>query len=145
MADKNETIRLLKECDAGVKMGIQSLEDVMGGIEKGQLYDILEKSKEKHEKIQDKINKSLNEYGEEGKEPAVIATAMAKMKENMKMMVEEPSCAAANLIIDGCNMGIKSIYKYFNQYPNAEDSVKELVDEIVEEEENLCKKLRCYL
>ncbi len=145
MSDQNETIKLLKECDAGVKMGIQSLEDVLKELKPGKLRDTLEKSKGRHEQLKEKIAEYLNEYHEDGKEPAAIATAMAKMKESFKMMTEESSCAAANLMIDGCNMGIKSIYKYFNQYPNAEQKVKKLVDEIVQEEEQLCKELRCYL
>ena len=37
MADQNETIKLLKECDAGVKMGIQSLEDVLTGLKDGTI------------------------------------------------------------------------------------------------------------
>ncbi len=145
MADQNETIKLLKECDAGTKMGISSLEDVIKDISEGELRNVLVESKSNHEKILSKIADRLQEYGEKGKEPAAMATIMAKMKENMKMMTEEESCAAANLIIDGCNMGIKSIHKYYNQYPNAEQSAKQLVDDLVKEEEDLCCKLRCYL
>ena len=48
MADQNETIKLLKECDAGVKMGIQSLEDVLTGLKDGNLKNILQQSKERH-------------------------------------------------------------------------------------------------
>ena len=145
MADQNETIKLLKECDAGVKMGIQSLEDVLTGLKDGNLKNILQQSNERHEEIKRHIDKYLKEYQEDGKEPAAIATMMAKMKEGFKMMTEESSCAAANLIIDGCNMGIKSIYKYLNQYPNADKKIQKLVDEIVQEEEQLCKELRAYL
>ena len=101
MADQNETIKLLKECDAGVKMGIQSLEDVLTGLKDGNLKNILQQSKERHEEIKRHIDKYLKEYQEDGKEPAAIATMMAKMKEGFKMMTEESSCAAANLIISG--------------------------------------------
>ncbi|MDO4522825.1 MAG: hypothetical protein Q4B57_06745 [Eubacteriales bacterium] len=145
MVKREESVKLLKECDAGTQMGISSLEQVIDDISNRELRSILEDSRSRHQEIKSEIDQYLNEYGEEGKEPAMMATVMAKMKENMKMMTEREECAAANVIIDGCNMGIKSIYKYFNQYPNAEERVKGLVNDIVEEEEALCCKLRCYL
>ena len=37
----------------------------------------------------------------------------------------------ADLMTDGCNMGIKSIYRYLNKYPNANDDVKNLAKDII--------------
>ncbi len=145
MSNQNETIRLLKECDAGVQMGIDSLEEVIGDLEQGNIRKILQKSKQQHEEIKNKITEYLNVYKEEGKEPSAIAETMASMKEHMKMMMKDTKCAAADVIIDGCHMGIKSIYRYLNQYPNAEQKVKQLVYDIVEVEEQLSRDLRCYL
>ena len=67
-----------------------------------------------------------------------------KVKE-VKLMSEHPDVSAAELIIDGCNMGIRSIYKYFNKYPAADAEIKRLVDDIVKEEEDLSVKLRKFL
>ena len=52
---------------------------------------------------------------------------------------------AADLITDGCNMGIKSLYKYMNQYPNADEKVKELCTRLISIEDQLRKELRSYL
>ena len=75
----------------------------------------------------------------------MMATMMAKMKTEMKMMIEDPDKSAASLIVDGCNMGIKSISKYLNKYSEANDRVRHLVDDIIAEEEKLSKKLRAFL
>ena len=74
-----------------------------------------------------------------------MAKAMAKMKSNFKTMGENPDCGIASLITDGCNMGIKSLYRYLNQYPAADDKVKHLTQEIIDTEEKLQQSMRPYL
>ena len=51
----------------------------------------------------------------------------------------------ADLITDGCNMGIKSLNKYLNQYNMADTSSKEICIKLISIEEQLCKELRKYL
>jgi hypothetical protein len=60
-------------------------------------------------------------------------------------MGENPDCGIASLITDGCNMGIKSLYRYLNQYPAADDKVKHLTQEIIDTEEKLQQSMRPYL
>lgn len=75
----------------------------------------------------------------------MMAKVMSKMKTNMKLDDEGPDSTVAELVTDGCNMGIKSIYRYINQYPAAEDKVKKLAKQVAEAEETLVKDLRAYL
>lgn len=56
-----------------------------------------------------------------------MASFFAKVKSEVKLMSEHPDVSAAELIIDGCNMGIRSIYKYFNKYPAADAEIKDLL------------------
>ena len=51
----------------------------------------------------------------------------------------------ADLITDGCNMGVKSLNKYLNQYPAADSKVKDICDRLIKIEEKLGKDLRRYL
>ena len=122
----DDTIKLLRECDAGVEMGIKTLDNVIDDVESDELRKILEKSRETHCKLKGNIAEKLGNYGDDG-------------------MSEHPDVSAAELIIDGCNMGIRSIYKYFNKYPAADAEIKRLVDDIVKEEEDLSVKLRKFL
>ena len=63
----------------------------------------------------------------------------------MMNMKEDSDETAADLITDGCNMGIKSLYKYMNQYPNANSKVKDLCNRLISIEDQLRKELRAYL
>ena len=141
----DDTINLLRECDAGVEMGIKTLDNVIDDVESDELRKILEKSRETHCKLKGDIAEKLGNYGDDGKEPAAMASFFVKVKSEVKLMSEHPDVSAAELIIDGCNMGIRSIYKYFNKYPAADAERKRLVDDIVKEEEDLSVKLRKFL
>lgn len=142
---ENDTVRLLRECNAGIKMGITSLDEVMEHVQDRDLKHMLEKSRQTHVKLGDETHAFLNECRDEGKEPAAMAKMMSWMKTNMKLGGEESDRAVADLITDGCNMGVKSLYRYLHQYPAAGDRAKALTEKIIREEENMVKSLREYL
>lgn len=143
MAD--DTIKLLRECNAGIKMGVSSLDDVMEHVQSESLRNLLAKSKETHTRLGNRTHELLEQYHVEGKEPAMMAKVMSKMKTNMKLDEKGPDSTAADLITDGCNMGVKSLHRYLNQYPAAEEKIKKLTREVAEAEETLVKELREYL
>lgn len=141
----DDTIKLLRECNAGIKMGVTSLEDTLDHVKDDHLKRLLSESKDTHSRLGDKTHAYLLEYQDEGKEPAVMSKMMSWIKTNLKLEGENSDCVAADLITDGCNMGVKSLYKYLHQYPAAEQKVKDLTMEVIEAEETLVKDLREYL
>ena len=144
--ENRDSIKLLKECDAGSKMAVSSLEDILDKVENVHLKKLLHETKEHHEKLGNEIHSLLMKYGSEEKDPNPMAKSMSKMKSNFMMgMKEDSDETAADLITDGCNMGIKSLYKYMNQYPNADKKVKDLCTRLISIEDQLRKELRGYL
>ena len=142
----SDTIKLLKECDAGSKMAVASIDDVVEKIRDSSMKSLLQESKDHHEKLGNEIHSLLMKYGSEEKDPNPMAKSMSKMKSNFMMgMKEDSDETAADLITDGCNMGIKSLYKYMNQYPNADKKVKDLCTRLISIEDQLRKELRGYL
>lgn len=142
---EDDTIKLLRECNAGIKMGITSLDDVLEHVKDEQLRGLLLKSRETHCRIGDETHEYLLEYHDEGKEPKAMAKVMSWVKTNVKFGDEDSDRVAADLITDGCNMGIKSLYKYLHQYKAAEEKIKKLAEELIHAEETLVKDLREYL
>lgn len=144
--EDRDTIKLLKECDAGSKMAVTSLDDVLEKVENENLKKLLVETKGHHEKLGNEIHSLLVKYGSEEKEPNAMAKGMSKMKTNFMMnMKEDCDETAADLITDGCNMGIKSLYKYMNQYPAANEKTKDLCKRLISIEDQLRKELRAYL
>lgn len=142
---EDDTIKLLRECNAGIKMGVTSLDEVLDHVKDGHMREILQESKRAHEKLGNETHKFLNEYHDQGKEPAVTAKMMSWMKTNVKLGGEESDRTVAELVTDGCNMGVKSLYRYLHQYPAAVSSVQKLAAKVIEEEEHMVKEMREYL
>lgn len=143
--ENNDTIYLLKECDAGTKMAVTSIDEVLENVQNSDLKQLLSKSKEHHEKLGNEIHSLLLEYQSEEKDPNAMAKSMSWLKTNMKLSMDNTSATVADLITDGCNMGVKSLYKYLNKYPAADKKVKDICEKLIKIEEDLCRDLRGYL
>lgn len=143
--ENQDSVKLLKECDAGVKMAVSSIDEVLEKVCDHKMKDILQQSKEHHKKLEKQIHSLLAQCGEQDKEPNPMAKGMSWMKTNIKLGMDHSDKTVADLIIDGCNMGVKSLYKYMNQYKQAETKPKEICKELIKIEEKLCGELKEYL
>lgn len=142
---EQDTIKLLRECDAGVKMGIDSIEDVLSHVRSERLEKILTDNKNEHEKLSREIQELLDEYHDEGKDPPAMATLMSEMKTKIKLTVCESDAAIAGLMTDGCDMGVKTLSRYLNQYSAADEASKNIAKRLIRLEEQLAVELRDYL
>ena len=142
---EQDTIKLLRECDAGIKMGISSIDEVLEYVSDRQLKDILINSKGENEKLQNDLVKVLADYGDDGKEPNPVAKGMSWLKTNVKLKTDGSDSMIAELMIDGCNMGIKSLCRYMNQYQAADERSKDIAMRLVRAEDKLTDDMRQFL
>ena len=140
-----DTVELIKECDAGVKTAVKSIDEVLDTVLDNNMKKMLIENKKDHEKIQNEIDKLLDKYNKEGKEPSPIAKAMSWTKINIKIMTDKSDETVADLITEGCNMGIKTLNKYKNQYEKADKEAVGIADKLIQLEEQLAFKLRQFL
>lgn len=145
--ESTDSVKLLRECDAGTSMAVASIMEVLDKVFDEQLKEMLEESKAHHEKLAHKIHSQLNELDSEGKEPNPMAKGMSWMKTNvmLEMSTKETDAVIADLMTDGCNMGIKSLYRYQNQYKMADHSALEISRRLIDIEEQLRCDMRKYL
>lgn len=142
---EQDTIKLLRECDAGVKMGVASIDDVIEYVGSEQLRKRLSDCKDEHEKLNSEIQQLLSKYQDEGKDPNPIAKTMSEMKTSLKLTFKESDSTIADLITDGCNMGVKSLNRYLNQYKAADEVSKDITKRLINLEEKLAVDIRSYL
>ena len=142
---EQDTVRLLRECDAGITMGIDSIEDVLDRIKNTDLREMLVTCQREHQKLRAEVEQLLDRYQDDGKEPNPIAKGMSWMKTNMKMTMEGSDATVADLMTDGCNMGVKSLNKYLNQYQAADEASKDIAKRLIDLEHQLTLDLRGYL
>lgn len=140
-----DTIKLLKECNAGCKMATNSMEQVQPFIHNDALKSLIDQYNDKHIKIGDQLHQILNEYDKDEKDPKPMAKAFSWMSTEVKLMVNDDTHKIADLMIDGCNMGIKSVSEYQNKYKNASPESIVLTKDLVKTEQEFMNELLAFL
>ena len=141
---EQDTIKLLRECDAGIKKGVSSIDEVLDYTHSGELKKYLTDCKIEHEKLKEEIQGLLDKYHDDGKEPNAMAKGMSWMKTNVKPVMDESDNTIADLMTDGCNMGVKSLSRYRNQYA-ADEVSKDITKRLIKLEEQLAVDMRQFL
>lgn len=142
---EEHTIKLLKECDSGAKMGVDSFDLVLKYIKNEELRNIINETKLDHLNTLEKIKEQLNIYSSEGKDPNMIISEMSKIKMKVELSFNDSDSKIAKMMMDGCNMGIKALSEFKNKYNDADEKVLEICQRLISKEENLSKNLRRFL
>lgn len=141
----DDTIKLLKECNSGCKSATNSMEQVMPYIKDESLRDLITRYNDRHIRVGDACHAILNSVNEDEKDPDSMAKIMAWFSVEMKLMINDDSSKIADIMIDGCNMGIKSLTKYLHKYKGADTDSIHLTEKLIKTEENFMHDLLEYL
>ena len=142
---EQDTIKLLRECDAGVKMGVSSIVDVIDHVSSKELKQLLHECKDRHDELDKELQELLGQYHDQGKDPNFMAQNMAKIKTNFKLGIKDTDNTIADLMTDGCNMGVKSLNKYLNKYEAADEKSKDITKRLINLEAQLAIDMRKFL
>lgn len=145
MMIEQDTIRLLRECDAGIQMGVSAIDDVLERVQAPDMYRRLSACKRAHESLKTEINVMLADCHDDGKAPNPLAQGMSWLKTNATMAMNGSDQTIASLMTDGCNMGVKSLGRYLNQYEAASEDSKDITKRLIGLEQKLSDDLREYL
>ena len=141
----NDTIMLLRECNSGCKNATNSMEQVIGLLHDDNLKNVIKDFNQRHIQLGDECHNLLNSYGCDEKDPPAVSKIMSFISTEFKMMTDHNTQKAAEIMMDGCNMGIKSLSKYLNQYAAAEEYSKDITKKLIALEEELARELRGFL
>lgn len=142
---QEDTIKLLRECNAGIKMGVDSIDEILDETTDRKLMKMLRETMDEHKRLGSETHRLLNRYGDEGKDPNPLAKSMSWIKTNVMMAVDAGDNTIADLITDGCNMGVKSLSRYLNKYEAADEESKNIAKQLIACESDLAQGLRAYL
>lgn len=140
-----DTIKLLRECDAGIQIGVASIDDVMDHVHNSDFRKRLRECKNAHETLKTEVQSLLDQYHDRGKSPSPMAKGMSWMKSNLKIGIDGSDNTIADLMTDGCNMGVKTLNKCLNQYQAADAVSKDIAKRLINLEEQLTVDIRQYL
>ena len=128
---QEDTIKLLRECNAGIKMGVDSIDEILDETTDRMLIKMLRETMDEHKRLGSETHRLLNRYGDEGKDPNPLAKSMSWIKTNVMMAVDAGDNTIADLITDGCNMGVKSLSRYLNKYEAADEESKNIAKQLI--------------
>lgn len=142
---QTDTIKLLRECNAGIKMGEDAIKQVLPHAKKPALKHTLQVCKNTHATLGDETHRLLLRYGADTKDPHPMARAMSSLKICASMMMKNTDKKIADVMTDGCDMGIKSLSRYLNEYSSADEEAKEIAKRLIASEQFMENKLREFL
>ena len=141
----NDTEKLLRECNSGIRMGVDSINQVLPYAKSEGLIKALNECKDKHAVLGDETHSMLLNKNMDTKNPHPMAKMMADMSTRVKLTMHKSDSEIASIMTDGCNMGIKSLYKYLNQYAEADSKSKDITNRLISIEQELRTDMRAYL
>lgn len=141
----NDTAALLKECNAGCKTAVNRMEQLQQYVKDPGLNQLLDRYRDRHTQLGEACHTLLSDIGMSEKDPQPIPAAMAKMGVAMKMAISPDTPHIADLLEDGCTMGIKSLARYRNQYAEASGQAKRITGELIDLECEMARELLAFL
>lgn len=130
-----------------VKMGAESIIDLMPKVKDQAMRDEMTSELEQYEKFASEIRELLFEAGVQPKEESFAAKLGVKMGVLMNTMVDESTSHIANMMIQGSTMGITATTKLIREYENTNCSEKTLAlaRECVKYQEGSIERLKKFL
>ena len=126
-------------------MAVTYIDEVLEFVKDEKLKKLLSESKAHHEKLGNETHELLSKWGSEEKDPSIMAKGMSWLKTNMKLGMDDSDATIADLITDGCDMGVKSLNQYLNEYSDADKEAKDVCKRLIKIEEDLRQEIQTYL
>ncbi len=140
-----DTISLLRETGAGCKSATNAIERILPHIQNEKLSNMVEAYNAKHATLGDSCQKELHKLGAPDEDPHPVSAAFAKMGITLGANLRPDSRHLADMLADGCAMGIRSLAHYKNEYPAASIEARHLTDSLIDLESDFFQDLLGYL
>lgn len=74
-----------------------------------------------------------------------MASMFSKMSTDIKLLADDSTEKIAEIMLDGCHMGIKSVGQYLNKYPDASKHSRDLAQKLIDTEQDFINDLMDYI
>ena len=109
-------------------------------------------AKEKLEEIKADLNTTLKKIAEFDalieeieREQQALELQIQELETNIKLLVDDTDMKIAEIVTDGCNMGIKSLCEYKNAYKAADDKSVHVCEKLCDLEAKMTYELQPFL
>ena len=144
---KNHSTEMLDRMYKNVKMGSDSMINIMSRVKDSGLRQELTSQLDTYEKYGRQVGKMICDEGGKPKEEGIMTKMSAKLGMAMNTMTDSTTSHLAQMVIEGATMGMTDMTKIVREFENrpcSEASLK-LAREIATFEENSIKDLKKFL
>ena len=141
------TKEFLDELYKNVKMGAESIIDLMSKVRDTGMREEMTSELEKYEEFAKEIRQILFKNGDEPKEESFLSKMGVKMGVMMNTMMDDTTSHIADMMIQGATMGVTTTTKLLREYENrpcSEDALA-LAKKIIKYEQETIEKLKKFL
>lgn len=141
------TLSLLEAMYKNVKMGADSIIDIMPKVTDESMRQELTSELERYEKFSREIETLVLDMGEEAKDQGILAKIGTKMSVAMNTMVDASTSHIAEMMIKGGTMGITDATRLLREYESTSCSEEALsiTRRIIKYEEETVERLKRFL
>lgn len=143
---------LYQEIYKNVKMGAESLTDLMSHVDTGDLKTELGVELAQYESLAHEAKQALFDIGVTPKEEGLMTRMSAKAGVMMNTMLDATPSHIAQMVIEGSTMGTTDLIRKLNEYRcetsekgTASRKVTDLAQRTIDFEEDCMKKMKAYL
>lgn len=144
---KNKDAELLQDIYSNVKMGSESIINLLPKIKNDDMKMFMTSQLDQYEKYAQEVKKQLVAQGIEPKEPNPVSKLGAKIGMEMKSMQDSTASHMAEMMVQGSTMDVTDLLQKVSVYencPECKNSVS-LAKEIVKFEEKNIEKMKEFL
>ena len=141
------TLDLLEAVYKNVRMGADSIIDIMPKVSDDSMRTELTSELERYEEFSAEIEKAILNMGEDAKDQGILAKLGTKMSVAMNTMVDSTTSHIAEMMIQGGTMGITDATKLLREYENTSCSEEalDIARRVIKYEEETVERLKKFL
>ena len=143
--DENINLTILNEINKSAKIGMQSISYLTKKVGDENMKKNLSQNYTEYGKIVDSVNTQFESYGEIPDETSLGSKIMGFTGVELNTISDKSNSHIAEIMIQGENMGIIECQKLLNHNPNADENVKNILNNYITMQKNTIEQLKTFL
>ncbi len=144
--DKSKSeIDILNELNKGIKMGMDSISNVLESVKDDDFKQILLSQYNRYNEILNKVDKNLQKFNKVPKELPAMQKMMGSIEVKLNTTSDNSISHIAEMMLQGTNMGIIKGIKLLHNNSDISDETKDILKEFVDYQEECIEILKKYL
>ena len=140
-----QTKEILKECSQGCKMALNSIEQISEYVKDTKLKNVFKEYRDKYRKMEDESIQLSGGCVQQETTSDKMAEAFSWMTAEVKLRLKDDNTQIAKMMMDGGNMGVKSIAEKLNQCPDASRESISLAKKFEKCNEKLVEEMKQFI